>query len=373
MTFAIITSTPHKKIDNCIYAYAPYVHEMNLWLKYVDAVEIVGPLSNEKRSNIDTAYCHDKIKFNKIPEIEFTTILQTIVSFLKLPTILLSIFTTCKKANHIHLRCPGNIGLLGCFVQILFPKKIKTAKYAGNWDPKSKQPFSYRIQKWILSNTFLTKNIQVLVYGEWLGQTNNINPFFTATYRESEKEEIEIRNINEKMNLLFVGKLSRGKQPLLSVKVVNELRKLGYKVYLDIYGEGEEQIKIEQFISNHNLKEYVRLHGNKDKQTIKEAYQIAQFLVFISKSEGWPKVVAEAMFWKCLPISTKVSCIPEMLDNGERGSIVAPSLDEITNEITFYIKNPSIYNAKIQRAFDWSRTYTLDKFEEKIKNVIIAR
>jgi len=371
MTFAIITSTPHKKINNCIYAYAPYVHEMNLWLKYVDTVDIVAPISSISKSSIEAAYCHNKIKLNKIPVIEFTTILKAIVSFFRLPLILLTLFKAFKRVDHIHLRCPGNIGLLGCFVQILFPKKVKTAKYAGNWDSKARQPLSYRIQKWILNNTFLTKNIQVLVYGEWPDQSNNIKPFFTATYSESEKEEIETKNINININLIFVGKLSKGKQPLLSVKEVNELRKLGYDAYLDIYGEGEEQKKIEQFITNHNLEEYVKLNGNKDKQIIKEAYQKAQFLVFMSKSEGWPKVVAEAMFWKCLPISTKVSCIPEMLDNGERGSIVAPSLDKITNEITFYIKNPSIYNDKVLKAYNWSRTYTLDQFEESIKKVLV--
>ena len=44
--------------------------------------------------------------------------------------------------------------------------------------------------------------------------------------------------------------------------------------------------------------------GIRVKENIKKAYKRAHFLVFISKSEGWPKVVAEAMFWKCLPIST---------------------------------------------------------------------
>ena len=79
--------------------------------------------------------------------------------------------------------------MLGCFIQILFPNKPKTAKYAGNWDPKSSQPTSYRIQKWILNNTILTKNMQALVYGEWEGNSKNIKPFFTATYQEKEKVE----------------------------------------------------------------------------------------------------------------------------------------------------------------------------------------
>jgi len=157
MTFLIISHVAHKKYTDGLYAYAPYVREMNLWLKRVDTVEIVAPLSHLKISNIDAVYQHQKIKFNKIPEIEFTSVLKLFNSFFKIPNIVFTMFKACKRANHIHLRCPGNVGLLGCIVQILFPNKIKTAKYAGNWDPNSKQPFSYKLQKWILKNTFLTK------------------------------------------------------------------------------------------------------------------------------------------------------------------------------------------------------------------------
>ena len=71
------------------------------------------------------------------------------------------------------------------------PNKPKTAKYAGNWDPKAKQPWSYRLQRWIKSNTFLTRNMQVLVYGEWEGSSKNIKSFFTATYWEIEKEPLQ--------------------------------------------------------------------------------------------------------------------------------------------------------------------------------------
>jgi len=370
MKFSIISHVRHKKHKDGLFAYEPYVREMNLWLKYVEEVEIVAPFSLSKIRNIDAIYNHDKIIFNKVPEIEFTSVLKSLLSFFKLPIILFTIFKAFKNADHIHLRCPGNIGLLGCFVQILFPNKIKTAKYAGNWDPNSKQPFSYKLQKWILKNTFLTKKMTVLVYGNWHVTSKNIVPFFTATYRETEKEDIASKDFNDKINLLFVGTLSKGKQPLLSVKVVDELRKLGYKAYFNMYGEGEEETKIKIYISDNNLETYITLHGNKDKEAIKLAYQKAHFLVFLSKSEGWPKVVAEAMFWKCLPISTQVSCIPEMLNHGERGSVVTPKLDAVTNEITYYIKNQSIYKEKVQKAYDWSRIYTLNKFETEIAKLL---
>lgn len=373
MNFVIISHVLHKKQDEKLFAYAPYVQEMNLWLKHIDTVTIVAPLVGaENLSPIDISYQHDNIDINPIPQIQFTSIKTVITSLFKLPIILFIIFKTCRKADHIHLRCPGNIGLLGCFVQIFFPKKTKTTKYAGNWDPKSKQPKSYRFQKWLLRNESLTKNMKVLVYGNWKDSSKNIVPFFTASYHEDEKIDVPTKDLEGIINILFVGTLSLGKQPILTVQAIKELIDLGKNVQLDIYGEGQQRKIIEDYIFENNLSNYVILHGNKDKLTLKKAYKEGHFLVFMSKSEGWPKAIAEAMFWKCLPISTKVSCVPEMLDYGKRGSIIQPKIESIITEYNFYVNNEEVYKDKVEKAYLWSRTYTLDKFEAEIPKLLMT-
>jgi len=371
MSFLIISHVVHKNSDGKLFAYGPYVREMNLWLKYTDTVAIVSPTVNQKASEINLSYSHKNIKHHRIPNIQFTSFGSSILSIIKLPYIIFMLFKACLKADHIHLRCPGNIGLLGCLVQIFFPSKAKTAKYAGNWDPKANQPLSYRLQKLILSNTFLTKNMKVLVYGDWGKQSKNIAPFFTASYSEVEKEHDVDKNLKSHVKLLFVGTLSKGKRPLLTVQVLEDLLRQGFKASLGVYGDGEERDQLETYIKTKDLSEDVILYGNRDKETIKEAFKQSHFLIFISKSEGWPKVVAEAMFWKCLPISSSVSCIPEMLDHGNRGSIVQPKLQNIVDEILFYIRNESIYKTKVNVAYDWSREFTLEKFDDEIKKLII--
>ena len=90
----------------------------------------------------------------------------------------------------------------------------------------------------------------------------------------------------------------------------------------------------------------------------------------MSKSEGWPKAVAEAMFWKCLPISTPISCVAEMLDNGKRGSIIQSKIEPIIAEFDFYMNNKETYKDKVEKAYLWSRTYTLDKFEAEIPKLL---
>jgi glycosyltransferase involved in cell wall biosynthesis len=271
-----------------------------------------------------------------------------------------------QKADHIHLRCPGNIGLLGSLVQILFPNKAKTAKYAGNWDPKSKQPLSYRLQKWILSNTFLTRNMQVLVYGAWEGSSINIKPFFTATYNKTDKSPIIPKDLKSRIHFIFVGALVSGKNPLYAIQLLEKLYKKGYDVALALYGEGVERKKLADYISQNNLESIISLEGNQTQDIVKIAYESSHFVLLPSESEGWPKAIAEGMFWGCVPVSTKVSCVPFMLDYGNRGVLLEMDLEKDVRQMEDLFRNEADYISKSQKASDWSRNYTLDVFEEEI-------
>ena len=361
MKFCILTHVKHKKAANILYAYGPYVKEMNLWFNFVDEVIVVAPISEITDLNqIDLAYNNANIKFIRIPLIEFTSIKKSFHSIIKIPFVLFGITKGILISDLIHLRCPGNIGLIACFVQLFFPFKKKTAKYAGNWDPKSNQPLSYRVQRWILSNTWLTKNMQVLVYGQWQNQTKNIKSFFTASYWGNEIIAYDKIKITGKLYLVYVGALIPSKNPLLSAKIAKELIDLGTDIELNFYGEGIERVNLEKYISENNLESRVFLNGNVNSHTLKLAYQKAHFLIFISKSEGWPKAVAEAMFWGCIPVTTNVSCVPWMLDLGKRGFLVNENEKEIAYLINHISQND--FNQKSMKASNWSQMYTLDKF-----------
>ena len=373
MKFAIFTHVLHYKEAHKYYAYAPYVTEMNIWEKYVDNLIIVAPLSKNTKTNIDSAYTHSNIKFLPIKQFHFLNLRSVLLALVIVPKIGWTIFKAMRDADHIHLRCPGNVGLLACFIQILFPKKIKTAKYAGNWDPNAKQPLSYKLQKWILSNTFLTKNMQVLVYGDWKNQTKNIKPFFTATYYDSEKEIPLKRNYSETLKFVFTGSLVEGKRPLLAIKTVEVLHKKGIKVVLDVYGDGILKDDLLKYIHQNNLQHVVYVHGNQDKHTIKEALKSAHFLLLLSKSEGWPKAIAEAMFFGVIPIATAVSCLPNMLDFGKRGILVEAELSKIVERIVSHLDDELLLNTMSEAAYKWSQKYTLDVFEKEIVKLITRK
>ncbi|MCL9769754.1 glycosyltransferase [Flavobacterium sp. HXWNR69] len=398
MKLLIITHVPHIKVNHEYFGYAPYVREMNIWLRYVDEVVVVAPLVQESLTPIHESYVtNSPFRFVKVPEFDLTSFFNQLKAFPRALVAMVKIYQAMQQADHIHLRCPGNMGLLGALVQILFPKKKKTAKYAGNWDPKSKQPWSYRLQQLILSNPFLTKNMQVLVYGEWPNQTKNVKPFFTATYSEDEIQNSEFRIQNQlslaaksrtnensfdsarldkiEINLpstsfLFVGTLSKGKQPLYAIQLVEALHQQGEKVQLEVYGEGEMRQELERYLAQNHLEAIVTLHGNQSKETILHAYQSSHFLILPSKSEGWPKVVAEAMFWGCVPIASPVSCVAYMMGNGSRGLLLTERLEADVNKIYKLVSDKEQYQRMAIEGLNWSRQFTTDKFELEIMKLL---
>lgn len=367
MKLLIISAAPLIKKDTRYFAYGPYVNEMKIWANNVEQVQFCCPVWESSGNLLVSEILFEINKPLRLLDFNIKSLPSLTKAIVYSIGNFIVIFKAMWNTDHIHLRCPGNMGLLGCLVQILFPKKTKTAKYAGNWDPKSKQPFSYKLQQWILRNTFFTRNMTVLVYGEWPNETKNIKPFFTATYLNKDAVNFHKSEIRDGLNLVFIGALVKGKSPITSLEVLNNLIKRGVNATLTYCGDGPERKYIENLSREYGLKKHVNLLGNVDGERVKLELQKAHFLVFISESEGWPKVVAEAMWWGCIPITTSVSCVPQMLGDGKRGFLVSNSPTEISEIIIEISNDEEKINQMKVKGMKWAREFTLERFENEIK------
>lgn len=367
MNFLVVTNAPTFYKNEKFSAYAPYVNEMDIWFSEIENIGVLSP--NWYPEKVFTKeFLRQDIHYYNIPFLQLNNIVASIKTIFFFPYILMVFIKAFIWADHIHFRCPGNIGLIGCLVQIFFPNKTKTVKYAGNWDPVAKQPWSYRLQKKILSNTRLSKNIKVLIYGEWNNQSKNIIPFFTASFSEKDKTLLD-KDFSSPYEFLFVGNLNEGKRPFFAIQFVEYLLMKKIPVKLKIFGSGILFEEIKKYLEIKNLDIFIQLMGVEKLENLKVVYKNANFLILPSKSEGWPKAVAEAMFFGCIPISTNVSCVEWMLDQGSRGILIPPNIKEAV-EIFIKELNPDNLKLKSMEAQRWSQQYTLERFEEAIKDIL---
>lgn len=348
----------------------PYVREMDLWNHYFDEIVVVAPRVEGTPSPVFSPYAKN-IKLVEIPVFDVTSFSQVPKALWGTLYTFFTLLWQMAQADHIHTRCPGNIGLIGVIAQLFFPFKKKTAKYAGNWDWNSKQPFTYRIQQYILRSTWLTHRSKTLVYGEWPDRNKNIHPFFTASYREAEKEEVEKMDFSNGVNLCFIGRIDENKSPLLSLEVTKKLHELGINAHMTFCGDGPMYEELKDAVQESGISEQVTLAGSVDAAYVKKVLQESHFLVFVSKSEGWPKVVAEAMFWGCVPLTSNVSCVPFMVgSNGERGLLLEQNPVWIADKIMELVHQEDLFKKMSNHAMEWSRTYTLEKFQMEIAKLV---
>ncbi|AWH72864.1 glycosyl transferase family 1 [Dokdonia sp. Dokd-P16] len=369
MKLLIISDAPILSNSDKREAYAPYVKEMDIWMQHARDVSFVCP-TKYGRKLLTQAFQRQDFKVQSLRRLEFHSALSAVISFLTIPYQAIVLWNSMRKADHIHLRCPGNLALLASMIQVTLPRKRKTVKYAGNWDPASKQPLAYKMQKWILSNTALTKNMQVLVYGEWKSQAKNIKSFFTASYYNNEKEPIIKRDFKHPLKAMYVGTMGVNKRPFETVALIKSLRSSGLDITLEMYGDGPAVEDIKWYRKENGLLDQIVIRGNQPGHVVKEAYKNADLLILLSKSEGWPKVVAEAMFWGVVPIVSSVSCVPWMIANGERGILVNNPEDIDIEYLRNQLTNKEALAQMSKDAAEWSRQYTMDTFAQEVKKLL---
>jgi glycosyltransferase involved in cell wall biosynthesis len=124
--------------------------------------------------------------------------------------------------------------------------------------------------------------------------------------------------------LVAIGRLSPEKDfPLLLEAFARARTRAGaQQQQLLIVGEGPQRGLLTQRIAALGLSPVVQLAGYVDGAD--RLLEHASGFVMSSLTEGLPLVLLEAMQWRVPVVATAVGAIPELLDGGHRGRLVAP-------------------------------------------------
>lgn len=122
--------------------------------------------------------------------------------------------------------------------------------------------------------------------------------------------------------LLFVGRLSPQKAPLLLIDAAILLAERGLDYRLELVGDGELRAEIERRIRRARLEDRIVLTGWMEEQSVFQRMRDARCLVLPSLAEGLPVVIMEAFSLHRPVISTHVGGIPELVEPGASGWLV---------------------------------------------------
>ncbi len=373
MKLVIISHTEHYQTpDGSIVGWGPTISELNQLTKVFDEITHVAMLQKGKAPLSALPYTSNKIKFVPLPPLGGKNIGSKLKLLINSPKVISIVNKEIKNADFFQLRTPTGIGVFLIPYLTFFVKTKGWYKYAGNWKQQN-SPLGYRLQRLMLKK----QNRPVTINGKWENQSKHCitfeNPCLTNAEYKLGEAIIKNKNYTTPFSFCFVGRLEKPKGVERIIKAFSGLPETIKKqiAQIDFVGNGEELNYFKELANKSGLN--MNFVGFQPRHKVFELYKKSHFFLLpTTASEGFPKVIAEAMNFGCIPVVSNVSSIGQYVTD-ENGFICNPVTEEkLQDSILKIIKLPeSELKEKAEKGRSVSKSFTFENYNYRILKEVI--
>jgi len=359
--------------------WGPTVREIDHLASLFDEVRHVAPLHAGPPPPAALPYAAPNVRLVPVPASGGTSIASKVGILLGWPRVLSTIRRELDGADAVHVRAPASIALAA--ILLLRGRRGRPAarwiKYAGNWSPAGPEPWSYRLQRRLLRRGI--PGAVVTVNGEWPGDPAHVKSFRNPSLTDAELEDGR-RAAREKpapppLRLLFVGRVEEAKGAARAVEILRRLRGRGVAAELELVGDGPARARLEREAREGPDAGAIRIRGALPRPAIAESYGRAHVLLLPSTaSEGWPKVLGEAMAYGAVPVASDVSSVPEYLRRFGCGrALPANDLDGFVAELARYASDTALLRREAARAVESAESFSYTRYLAAVREILPVR
>lgn len=178
-------------------------------------------------------------------------------------------------------------------------------------------------------------------------------------------EDINIPELPGKIKLCFVGRLTEQKNLFFFFDCLKEFP----EVSLVMFGDGPDRQKLAELANELGIEDRIHFYGYLDAAS--SYIKTFDFLCLPSKWEGLGLVLIEAMYQNVSIIGSEAGAIPEVLDNGNLGTIISYTDKEkaVAAMKNAFENNQEIVN-KRDLALEYAKkNYTVDRMVKETNSM----
>ena len=372
MRLLIVSHTPHHRSGDRLVGWGPTVRELDYLSQLFDEIVHVAPLYDGPAPGSALAYTSPRVRLRPVRPAGGETLAAKLDVARLYPTYAATIREEMRRADAVHIRCPANISLLAlALLRAARGPGPRWVKYAGNWRPDGPEAWSYTLQRrWLAANAH--RGV-VTVNGRWPGQPPHVftfnNPSLTDEELEAGRRAAQGKRLALPLELLFVGALNDAKGVGRVLAIAAALQARGVAFRLRLMGDGPDRPRYEAWAAERGLPAI--FHGWVPRQEVGRYDAAAHFILHPSlSSEGWPKVLSEAMACGAVPITSTISSMPQVLAGAGAGvAVPAEDIDGAVRAILDYVGQPDKWLAASRAGVAAAPQFGYRYYQEAVRDL----
>jgi glycosyltransferase involved in cell wall biosynthesis len=279
------------------------------------------------------------------------------------------IWREIKAADAVHAPIPGDVGTIGLLCALILRKPL-FVRHCGNWFVQ--RTLAETFWRWLMERFAGGRNVMLATGGSDhppSAKNKNIKWIFSTSITERQMRDAEPRPFPKdgKLRIVVACRQEPRKGTEIVIKAFAQIIKKFPLACLDVIGDGSLLKNLKAQAQSLGLAGKIIFHGKIEQQNVVGLMKKAHLFCFpTSASEGFPKVVLEALACGLPVVTTKVSVLPQLI-KGDCGILLNSTDADALSAAVFKICSDSeVYEAMSKAAIDVARNYTLENWRDLI-------
>jgi len=278
-----------------------------------------------------------------------------------------------RRADAVHAPIPGDIGTVGLVFAFLLGKRL-FIRHCGNWFVQ--RTAAERFWKWSMERIAGGRNV-ALATGGAMERPSKLNDsirwIFSTSLTEKELRSCSVDregNFSTGIRLIIVCRQERGKGVDVVIQSLPLLLNRFPNCTLDVVGDGTALGELKNICEALDLNGHVRFHGKLHHDSVMSLLRQSDLFCYPSHSEGFPKVVLEALACGLPVITTHVSVLPQLIGGGCGVLLDETTPAALAEAIERCVADKQVYQAMSANAKQTAGQYSLERWRDTIGDIL---
>jgi glycosyltransferase involved in cell wall biosynthesis len=278
------------------------------------------------------------------------------------------------RADAVHTPIPADVGTVGMLLAFTLRKPL-FVRHCGNWfKPVTAAEHFW---KWFMETFAGGRNVMLATGGAATAPSRsnrNVRWIFSTSLSEQELDRCAVyrnRPSGGRVRLVIACRQDREKGTGIVLNSLPLILKSHPLATLDVLGDGVALDDLKKLAAKLLVSDRVEFHGKVTHDRLLEVFSGADLFCYPTRaSEGFPKVVLEALACGLPVITTRVSVLPELIKSGGGALLDEATPEALAGAVGEVLGDEEAYRQMSARAIETARQYSLERWRDTIGELL---